>query len=228
MPGAVPAAGPFDPWLAEWSAWRPEEVQRLLAGVEAPWYVAGGWAIDLFLGAQSRQHEDLEIAIAADRFEQLASALSRFELFVIGPDLASPLPEAGAESGPALATPLAQAGELLALYHETWVLERAPGVWRLDVFREPSDGDTWICHRDERIRLRYDRLIERTSDGIPYARPEVVLFFKAKAARPKDEEDLATVLPLLDRERRRWLVNALELVHPGHRWVEAVAAVEGG
>ncbi|MGH3130634.1 MAG: hypothetical protein ACRDNX_07440 [Gaiellaceae bacterium] len=51
----------------------------------------------------------------------------------------------------------------------------ATGLWRLDVFREPSDGDTWICRRDERIRLPYGEVIERTEDGIPYARPEIVL-----------------------------------------------------
>ncbi len=90
--------------------------------------------------------------------------------------------------------------------------------------REPSDGDTWICRRDERIRLPYDQVIERTADGIPYGRPEIVLLFKAKAARPKDDADFLAVLPHLGRERRRWLADALELVHPGHTWLERLAA----
>ena len=66
-------------------------------------------------------------------------------------------------------------------------------------------------------------VIERTRDGIPYARPEVVLLFKAKAARPKDDGDLAAVLPHLELERRRWLAEALELIHPGHRWFAHLA-----
>ncbi len=177
---------------------------RRLDGVDAPWYVAAGWAIDLFLGSQQREHDDIEIAVPADRFRQVAEALPELEFFVI-------------RSG--LATPLAHAGELFDASHQTWALERATAVWRLDVFREPSAGDTWIYRRDQRLRLPYDALIEWTSDGIPYARPEVVLLFKAKAARPKDDGDFASVLPLLDSERRRWLVDALELVHPGHRWL---------
>lgn len=32
------------------SAWTPAEVTRRLAGVRAPWYVAAGWALDLFRG----------------------------------------------------------------------------------------------------------------------------------------------------------------------------------
>ena len=71
--------------------------------------------------------------------------------------------------------------------------------------------------------MPYAQLIERTRDGIPYARPEVVLLFKAKAARPKDDGDLADVLPALDAGRRRWLADALELVHPGHRWLAQLA-----
>jgi hypothetical protein len=50
----------IDPDVGKWDAWRPEEAAYLLERVEAPWYVAGGWAIDLFLGGQRREHEDLE------------------------------------------------------------------------------------------------------------------------------------------------------------------------
>jgi hypothetical protein len=42
-------------------------------------------------------------------------------------------------------------------------------------------------------------VIAHTNDGIPYARPEIVLLFKAKAARAKDD-DFAAVLPRLDDE----------------------------
>jgi hypothetical protein len=201
----VPTSGWFDPDVADWSAWSPEHVQQLLARVEAPWCVAAGWAIDLFLGEKRREHEDLEIAVPSDRFGQIAEALVGFELYVVGNGRA---------------TPLAEAGEFIETYHQTWVLERAAGVWRLDVFREPSEGDTWICRRDERIRLPYNELIEWTADGIPYARPEIVLLFKAKQVdRPKDAADLAAVLLRLEPVRRRRLAELLELVHPGHRWL---------
>ena len=116
--------------------------------------------------------------------------------------------------------PIALAFDLLLETHQTWVREPATCLWRLDVFREPHDGDTWVCRRDERIRMPYARLIERTDEGIPYMRPEVVLLFKAKHERAKDDEDFEAVVPHLDPERRRWLEDALGLVHPGHRWLE--------
>jgi hypothetical protein len=40
----------IEPDISHWDPWRPEQVARLLAGVRAPWYIAAGWAIELFLG----------------------------------------------------------------------------------------------------------------------------------------------------------------------------------
>src|SRR5665213_3408440 len=45
---------PVHPSDAEWDAWTPAEAARRLAGVEAPWAVSAGWAIDLFLGRERR------------------------------------------------------------------------------------------------------------------------------------------------------------------------------
>jgi hypothetical protein len=194
---------------ADWDAWTPAEAADRLRGVGAPWYVAAGWAIDLFLGAPRREHEDVEIGVPADRFGEIAAALDEVDFHVVGPGLAEPVEHAS---------------ELLATTHQTWALDRVANVWRLDVFREPSDGEQWICRRDESIRLPYDELIERSADGIPYARPEVVLLFKAKGARPKDESDLAAVLPRLAADRRRLLAGWLEQVHPGHFWLSDLAA----
>lgn len=187
-----------------WDAWRPEEIARLLAGVPVPWYVASGWAIDLFRGGQTREHEDLEIAVPAGAgFASVRQALAGYDIEVVGPGRRWPL------DSPAF-----------DVLHQSWVSEPATGVYRLDIFREPHDGDTWICRRDETIRLPYDQIIRRTPAGIPYLVPEIVLLFKAKHARPKDETDLRGTLPLLDPAAHDWLGWALRRVHPGHRWIE--------
>ena len=199
------AAG-FEPDVSLWDAWRPEEVARRLAGVEAPWYVTAGWSLDLFRGEQTREHEDLEISIPAHAFEAVRRALAPLELWVVGDGLARAV------------TP-----ETLAAHFQTWAREPDTGIWRLDVMREQWDGDTWVYRRDSRLRLPLSQVLERTGDGIPYAAPEVALLYKAKGLRPKDEADFASVLPLLHASRRRWLADALALVHPGHPWLAALA-----
>jgi hypothetical protein len=197
--------GSFEPDLELWDPWTPAEVEARLEGVEATWYVLAGWALDLFHGRQTREHEDLEIGVPADEFGAIREALAGLELFVVGDGRAWPLSPAA-----------------LAAHRQTWAREPQSGLWRVDVIREQWDGDVWVCRRDPRIRIPGSELVARTSDGIPYVRPEVALLFKARQARPKDEKDFAAVLPLLDGERRAWLADALALVDPEHRWLDAL------
>jgi Aminoglycoside-2''-adenylyltransferase len=59
--------------LGAWDAWSPREAARRLERVAAPWYVIAGWALDLYLGRQTREHDDLEIGIPADCFPEIRS-----------------------------------------------------------------------------------------------------------------------------------------------------------
>jgi len=199
------APSAFEPDLARWDAWHPKEVARRLAGLDVSWYVTAGWSLDLHRGRQTREHEDVEVAVPDDAFEAVRAALEGFELWVIGDGLAHPI------------TPAA-----LAMHHQTWVRDPTTGVWRLDVMREPWEGDTWVFRRDPRVRLPRSEVIAHTEDGIPYARPEIALLYKAKSPRPKDDADFASALPLLDADRRAWLADSIDLVHPGHRWLQSL------
>jgi hypothetical protein len=196
------------PPLEAWEPWRPDEVERRLAGVGARWYLVGGWAIDAFLGRETRAHEDIEVAIPRADFSALRARLAGFALHTVregevralAPDELPPLEN-----------------------HQNWVLDPRAGKWRLDVMLEPGDADTWVFRRDESVRAPRALMIARTAGGIPFLRPEGVLLFKAKNARTKDAADFAAALPSLDAAARAWLRAALERVHPGHAWLEALA-----
>jgi len=192
---------------ARWSScWTPAEVAQQLAGVGTPWYVAAGWALDLFRGRRTRAHGDIEIAIPAARFPEVRH---RFPGYVFD----------AAGSGRIWEN---AAPEVLAATHQTWLRDPATGNYLLDVFREPHDGDTWICRRDERIRLPYSDVIHRTRDGIPYLAPELVLLFKAKHLRGKDQTDFDATVPHLTPAQRETLTELLTRVHPGHPWLAAL------
>jgi Aminoglycoside-2''-adenylyltransferase len=195
-PGGIEVTDP------PWDPWSPLEVTERLAEVDIRWCVAAGWALDLYRGRITREHEDLEIAVPAGSFGVVRDALAGFEFDVVGSGHVWPL------DSPAF-----------AVMHQTWVREPVTGIYRLDVFREPHDADIWICRRDEGIRLPYGQVIETTADGVPFMAPEIVLLFKAKHSRPKDEADFAGALDLLGGARRAWLADALARVHPGHRWL---------
>jgi Aminoglycoside-2''-adenylyltransferase len=196
----IPAEGEPEDGSA-WDAWHPAEITERLRHVSSPWYVAGGWSIDLHRGGQVREHEDLEIAVPRERFGEIREALAGFDFVVVGDGRRWPADE-----------------PCLDRFHQTWVRDPASEKYRLDVFREPHDGDTWICRRDETLRLPCREIVLRTGGGIPYLVPQVALLFKAKAVRDKDVADFEGVLPLLTAQQRAWLATALDLVHPGHAW----------
>jgi hypothetical protein len=192
---------------ARWSSpWTPSEVAQHLAGIAAPWYVAAGWALDLFRGRQTREHGDIEIAIPAARFPEVRDRFPGYAFDVPGGDRIW-------ENATA---------DVLASTHQTWLRDPATGRYLIDVFREPHDGGTWICRRDEAIRLPYSEIIRRTEDGIPYLAPELALLFKAKAVRSKDQADFDGTLPCMTPRQRDTLAGLLARVHPGHPWLAAL------
>ncbi|MEV1065391.1 hypothetical protein [Streptomyces sp. NPDC050263] len=197
-----------DELAARWAnAWRPEQVAERLDGVGVPWCVAAGWALDLFRGEQSRPHGDLEIAVPVAGFAEIRDRFPEYVFDAVG-------------SGRVWAS---AGAEVLGATHQTWLRDPASGRFLFDVFREPHEGGTWICRRDESLRLPYDAIIERSADGIPYLAPELVLLFKAKEPRPKDHADFDGALPLLSGARRDALSGWLKLAHPGHPWLAKLA-----
>ena len=104
-------------------------------------------------------------------------------------------------------------------HFQTWVREPVTGLYRLDVFRDPHEDDTWICRRDAAIRLPYDQVIKLSSTGIPYMSPELVLLFKAKHNRDKDRNDFDGVRSLLSDGQLDWLRLNLSRIHPDHPWL---------
>ena len=148
------------------------------------------------------EHGDIEIAIPAASFPEIRD---RFPGYAFDAVSSGRIWEDAAP-------------EVLAATHQTWLRDPATGNYLLDVFREPHDGETWICRRDETIRLPYGEIIDHTPDGIPYLAPELVLLFKAKHARPKDQADFDGTIPHMTPAQRQTLAGLLARVHPGHHW----------
>ncbi|MGB8196583.1 MAG: hypothetical protein WCF25_06225 [Acidimicrobiales bacterium] len=194
-------------WVGDdalWAPWTPDEVASRLTGSHARWYVVAGWAVDLFHGRRTRAHHDIEIGVARDDFALLRASFSEFEFDVVGSGRRWPLSTNAFDE-----------------HFQTWLRDAGPdtGPYHLDVFRDPHDGSEWICRRDAQIHLPYEQVVRHSDTGIPYMSPEIVLLFKAKHLREKDQQDFECLLPLLDAQQIEWLRTSLEIVHPDHEWI---------
>ncbi len=196
-----------------WQPLRPREAADLFATLRAPWWIAGGWALDLFLGVQTREHGDLDVQILRRDQQAVREVLN-------GWDVQAALPPPRPERWPF--REWRRGGELDSAVHDVWCRRDPTASWSLQLMVAESEGDDWLYRRDPRIRRRLDGIGRWSDDGIPYLAPEVQLLYKAKAPRAKDEADFMRVAPRLDRDGRRWLCKALATAYPAHPWHAAL------
>lgn len=178
------------------------------AGYQAQWWIAGGWAIDAFVGS-CRDHGDLDIGISRETVEPFI-------------DFASPVLEAWAAGN---LTPLLPGADrhIPDRCGNLWLKASGADAWEYDVMVGSVRGGTWTFKRDARVsRSLADCLWEQR--GLTYLRPEVQLLLKAKSTRPKDDFDFERCLPLLDDSDLAWLENCLRTAHPGHHWIESITS----
>lgn len=56
-----------------------KRINTILESYKGVWAIAGGWAIDLFLGFETRDHKDIEIAIPRNEQQLLRTYLLHWE-----------------------------------------------------------------------------------------------------------------------------------------------------
>jgi len=193
-------------WETYWQALLPDQVAALFARYPAAWWIAGGWAIDLFVGEPYRDHADIDIEILRPDVRLLHDALDGWELHACQwPD----------------GTTLHrwQAGEPLPpAVHDIWCRRDRDTPWAFQLMVLDQADDRWLFRRDHRIGGPLADLgVERR--GLPLLAPEVQLLFKSKGRRPKDARDFARILPVLDPWRKEWLRQALEVTDPDNPWL---------
>jgi hypothetical protein len=181
-----------------------EAVAEVMRGFAHSWWVAGGWAVDLFVGRVTREHGDIEIGAFRDTQHALHAHLRRFKLFKAVDGAFVPW-----DAGEDIVLPEFQ----IQATHAS--LPRG----ELQVFLDNRVGDRWICRRNPEITRPIGE-VTFAARGVRILRPQIQLLFKAKHHElPKNEHDFTLVTPLLEPEQRTWLKEAITATHPGHAWL---------
>jgi hypothetical protein len=181
----------------------PLQVAALMAGFDRPWCIAGGWAIDLFLGRETRPHYDVELVVFREDQGALYTYLAGWPLEKVRNRVREPW-----------------RGEWLELpVHQVDVRVSGSGFKKLEVLFNERDGQLWWFRRNMAVTRSLDACMLLPTLGVPILAPEIVLLFKAKGPQPKDESDFAGTLGRLSDESRSWLARSLACCHPGHPWL---------
>jgi len=193
--------------------WDPLPVAQaaaLFADADFPWWIAGGYAIELAVGRALRQHGDTDVGLP--RGHQLAARRLLVDW------------DCWASDPPGTLRPWPVGETLPDKVHDIWCREHPTGRWRLQLMLDEGDALTWRSRRDPRLARPIDEVRRWTADGIPYVAPEIQLHYKAKSARAKDELDLAAALAATQPRQRAWLIDALTLTYGAeHPWLRRIA-----
>ncbi|MDZ7954391.1 nucleotidyltransferase domain-containing protein [Nostoc sp. DedQUE09] len=185
------------------------KLSRLLNDFKQPWFIAGGWAIDLFIGDVTRVHKDVEIAIFRKDQNSLRKYLFGWEFTKVVNGKMQPWNE----------------NEWLELpIHEIHTHTKNNLLLELEILLDECSQSEWRFRRNLDIARPLSMIRLRSDIGIPFLAPEIVLLYKAKNPRSKDEDDFYRVCRLLDEERQVWLKQAITVCYPRHHWLTKLDA----
>ncbi len=177
-------------------------VAARMSGFGAPWCVGGGWAADLYVGRQTREHADVDLVILRGDQHRLHAHFRdwRFQRVLHG-EFTDWKP--GQQIDPPV--------------HE--IHARSPDGFALEFLLNDHAADEWIYRRDPAVRCPLREVIVTSAADVPVLCPAVVLLYKSKAPRPADEHDFHHLHPALPAPQRRWLRDALSRADSAHPWI---------
>jgi len=191
--------------LWEWEELDAPRLLEVMADFNAPWWVAGGWALDLWMERETRPHQDVDIAILRAHQQKLYRSLSRWELYYAAPDHRL--------------LPLHRDQWLHPPIHGVWVRRAHDAPWLCEFLLNEHDSAQWMYRGDPAVRMPLADIGISASGNIPILVPEIVLLYKAHERTEKDETDFRVVLPHLTPPARAWLLHALNKSAPSHPWI---------
>jgi hypothetical protein len=189
---------------------QPLKVAEMMRPFKCDWFVAGGWAIDLFLERETRPHGDIEIAVWRRDQTALYDYLSGWTLQKTSGGKLSAW-----HRGEVLEPPI----------HEIHCFSEQAELQQIEVLLNESNKNEWLYRRNKNIRRSLDKCYSVSGVGeIRYLSPEITLLYKSKNPRDKDEQDFKRVIKHLDVERKTWLKNAIAASTDdgAHSWLKSL------
>lgn len=173
-------------------------VVEVMNSFPRPWFIAGGWALDLAYGEQTREHKDVDLCCFREDLNGLLDFFADWKRQVAIPKENRLVPCEKIE-------------DALPPRHELHFEKEGK---KIEVLLIDRDGPFVLFRRDPSIRLSLDEFTRTDMIGRPFVSPSWQLLFKAKKPRPKDNEDFFKHAPTLGKDEKSWLLSALRIHQP--------------
>lgn len=178
-----------------WELLSIASLKQIMHDADFDWYLAGGIALDEFLGRKTRDHEDMDILV---NFKYLERILDYFNIYKVY---------------------TARNGSLsLSLFNEIdsteslWIAKDENESFIIEILFFEEEAGHWVYKRDNAVRKKIEDIYYDKND-MKIIQPEIQLLYKMNSSnvREKDLYDYHNVYPLLDEKQREWLDQYVKL-----------------
>ena len=223
------------------------QAHELFKNCGFPYFICGGFALDMFAGKELRPHGDFDISVFKEnkmdavrflqnngwpvyaRFFDVDKPETMKEFYLIANPDDSKWDNCdnmwAVKPGSFAEMYLKEDKEDVYTYkiHEP----RLQGFDFIELSFNTQADNCFVYDEDPNITLGLDKAI-LYKDNVPYMAPELVLFLKShpfysthEYQIPKTNFDFKAIMPLLPDESRQWLTSSLDKAYPdGYDWLK--------
>jgi hypothetical protein len=182
----------------------PEELFQQLYGLPFPFWICGGWAIEMFAGKKIREHHDIDVAILRVDHYKLKSALPDWEFKIAKEGVLHDWNDT----------------ELPRDLHTLWARKHGSDKWLTEFLVNESDDHNWIFRKNEKVTCLLSKMGLADEHGIPYLRPSIPLLFKSAHCRENDNLDFLAAHAAMDPREKNLLKTWITIFQPQCEWLK--------
>ncbi|MFC5406456.1 nucleotidyltransferase domain-containing protein [Cohnella soli] len=191
-----------------------DKIELLMKSFERPWFIAGGWTIDLALDEVTRAHKDMDICIFRSDIEYAISYFQDWDIHVAVP-------------GESRLEPYKKISDLEL---PRYCLHLFKGNDFLEILATELIGDEVIFRKNRNITMHISNFIKGSIER-PFVNPAWQLLFKSLSTRIEDEHDFKIYIERMnDDQLKKWLLESMIISNGNKDWIKELARVfeEGG
>ncbi len=193
----------------QWSPLSPLDVQGIFKDADFPWWIAGGYAIEDFVGHSYREHDDIDILVLRSDLQKIREKMKAWQMCPSDP--------------PGTLREWKDNEVLPDSVRDIWGRKSSESDWAFQIMVNDCKNNQFIYKRDSSIQFDIESFTRKSANGISYLAPELQLLYKGKSIREKDNTDFQACFPLLDSTKQDWLKGMLAKCYSSnHPWLNLV------
>lgn len=177
-----------------WQLLSIESLKQIIQDADYDWYLAGGIALDEFLGRKTRDHEDIDILVNFKYLERILDYFNSYKVYT-------------ARNGSLSLSALNNIKSTDSL----WITKDENESFIIEILLFEEEEGHWIYKRDNAVRKKIEDIYFDKND-MKIIQPEIQLLYKMNSSnvREKDLYDYHNVYPVLEERQKAWLDSVLK------------------